>query len=397
MPVQLGQPSWWRPSARTQPDAADEDALSSSIAEHLERARRYIDVPPTPAADPERLDGQIGETVRLLLERLHSADSGLERAELVDLSSVTVELQRLQGEVQLSRLRCELAILTSPEAVSAQRPGDPVDLLREAAVEACTTCGLDRAMALRREGGLLVPVASWINGRADWAAEVHEFALAHPVELRPRAFETEVVDRQLPGLLFDPAADPCAWHPLVDVVLTTSMVSVPIVVRGQTFGVISGDAYFAGRQVDWIDVDKLAALAVRVGHAITHQVLVERLRAQGQQVQRWIQETESIVRQFYEEELGVGTPGTVAATPAPAIGTVLAASRPSLPLSPRELEILRLMAAGATNDAVAWKLALSPWTVKTHVKNILRKLEASNRAEAVYRFTSAATRDPRVP
>jgi DNA-binding NarL/FixJ family response regulator len=55
-------------------------------------------------------------------------------------------------------------------------------------------------------------------------------------------------------------------------------------------------------------------------------------------------------------------------------------------LTRRELEVLRLMADGNTNRAIADALVISGGTVKFHVNSILRKLRAANRAEAVSRY-----------
>jgi DNA-binding NarL/FixJ family response regulator len=52
-------------------------------------------------------------------------------------------------------------------------------------------------------------------------------------------------------------------------------------------------------------------------------------------------------------------------------------------ISDREKEVLNLLAQGKTNAQIAEELVISPNTVKTHVKNTLKKLGASNRAEAV--------------
>ncbi|MBA2392669.1 MAG: response regulator transcription factor [Ktedonobacteraceae bacterium] len=53
-------------------------------------------------------------------------------------------------------------------------------------------------------------------------------------------------------------------------------------------------------------------------------------------------------------------------------------------LSPREIEILRLLAEGASNRKIAEKLVLAEGTVKNHVSNILSKLHTENRTQAVY-------------
>lgn len=52
-------------------------------------------------------------------------------------------------------------------------------------------------------------------------------------------------------------------------------------------------------------------------------------------------------------------------------------------LTPRELEVLRLMAQGLQNKEIALKLIISERTVKFHVSSILGKLGAGNRTEAV--------------
>lgn len=54
-------------------------------------------------------------------------------------------------------------------------------------------------------------------------------------------------------------------------------------------------------------------------------------------------------------------------------------------LSPRELEVLQLLAEGLTNQQVGTRLSLSPRTVKTHVQNLLVKLDTPDRTGAVAR------------
>jgi DNA-binding NarL/FixJ family response regulator len=53
------------------------------------------------------------------------------------------------------------------------------------------------------------------------------------------------------------------------------------------------------------------------------------------------------------------------------------------PISPRELEVLLLMAAGRRNKEIASELSLAEDTVKMHVRNILSKLQVNDRTEAV--------------
>lgn len=83
------------------------------------------------------------------------------------------------------------------------------------------------------------------------------------------------------------------------------------------------------------------------------------------------------------------TPGQAAAAVAPAEAQPPASARarvagndPIHSLSPREGEILRLIAHGASNKLIARELDIAETTVKIHVQHILRKLELSNRVHA---------------
>jgi DNA-binding NarL/FixJ family response regulator len=51
-------------------------------------------------------------------------------------------------------------------------------------------------------------------------------------------------------------------------------------------------------------------------------------------------------------------------------------------LSPREIEILRLLASGKHNDEIATELVISPFTVRNHISKLLRKLDVENRTQA---------------
>ena len=52
-------------------------------------------------------------------------------------------------------------------------------------------------------------------------------------------------------------------------------------------------------------------------------------------------------------------------------------------LTDREIEVLSVLATGAKNSEIAERLDLSPHTVKTHIYNIFKKIDASNRLQAV--------------
>jgi DNA-binding NarL/FixJ family response regulator len=76
------------------------------------------------------------------------------------------------------------------------------------------------------------------------------------------------------------------------------------------------------------------------------------------------------------------TPPTPAGEPAPAPASASGANLPD-ELTPREVEVLKLIAAGLSNNEIADKLVLSNATVKTHINRIFYKTGARDRAQAV--------------
>ena len=69
--------------------------------------------------------------------------------------------------------------------------------------------------------------------------------------------------------------------------------------------------------------------------------------------------------------------------PAPASFTRNEAAIAALGLSPRECEILALLASGQSNKEMARALGISPHTVKTHVARVYEKLEVQRRVQAI--------------
>ena len=79
--------------------------------------------------------------------------------------------------------------------------------------------------------------------------------------------------------------------------------------------------------------------------------------------------------------------GTRSRRAPPSGGPRAAAASPGIiePLTTRELEVLAMLAAGRSNQAIAADLVVTLDTVKKHVSHVLGKLGAANRTEAVAR------------
>ena len=76
---------------------------------------------------------------------------------------------------------------------------------------------------------------------------------------------------------------------------------------------------------------------------------------------------------------GPSAPGDQRAIPVPCRAGIVD------PLTSRELEVLEMLAAGRSNQAIAGELVVTLDTVKKHVGHVLGKLGAANRTEAVAR------------
>jgi DNA-binding CsgD family transcriptional regulator len=109
-----------------------------------------------------------------------------------------------------------------------------------------------------------------------------------------------------------------------------------------------------------------ASIRVRAADLELRKQIVERLEGLGD-------------ISFETEEAGAGA-GVNGTQPADT-DVEISAGEPTL--TPRETEVLGLLAEGLANKEIAGRLSFSTHTAKFHVESILRKLDAANRAEAV--------------
>jgi DNA-binding NarL/FixJ family response regulator len=220
--------------------------------------------------------------------------------------------------------------------------------------------------------------------------------------LRSGLVEAEATRRRSAIVVTNVLSESHVHRQIAEASLSRSYVTAPVLVEGRVVGLLHADCYFQRRNVDDFDRDVLDTFAVGYGFALHRTMLQARLAALRESVNRLAGELTATVEAAvtgcehadHPPEGCLRTPPGVpprgAGSPAP--------TPPSVPhergsaLSPRELDVLRLMAAGDTNTRIASRLVLSEGTVKTHVRNILRKLGAANRAEAVSRWLSGAGR-----
>ena len=269
-----------------------------------------------------------------------------------------------EGPIRLVQLREALGRLRSVVDVR--------ELEGRAVRELCETVGFDRAVLFAVENDELVAQAAWFTGDGDWAKDF--VSLARQPDVRPRLdhmlLESEVVRRRRPLLVLDPEGDARTYKPLVRATMTQSYVAAPVMPGGHVIAMLHVDRYMTGGAVTEDDVETLWTFAEGFGYAYERMRLLSRLRRHAAELAQ-------------TGGMPVMSPPAVKAMgaradlkPAPEIDS---------PLTAREREVIQLVSSGATNQEIAAALVISESTVKSHVKHILRKLGAANRAEAVSR------------
>jgi len=172
-------------------------------------------------------------------------------------------------------------------------------------------------------------------------------------------------------------------HEWVEVTETTGYVACPVMPAGHVIGFLQADCYGSRRRLTEHDCDNLWTFAEGFGLIFERTVMLERLEEQRAAVRTAFGRAEDGIAQLAGSEirLGAGDSDPLAARAA----DLFTPDRAGDELTQREREVLVLMATGARNGEIADRLVVSEATVKSHVRSVMRKLGAANRAEAVSR------------
>jgi DNA-binding CsgD family transcriptional regulator len=295
---------------------------------------------------------------------------------------VLVELLALERELaELEYVRRADALERVSDSVRRLGElGSAEGILAKAAAELGSGAQFDRVLVSEVLDGALRPLAVWDGadqGRADallaqlQATPIRlEYPLIEAEVVRHRHAETVTVGgsrARAPGRL----AQTWGWRSYVVAALTA---------QGESIGLLHADAAASGRPMDALDAEVAGKYAEGLSGVFERAVLRHTLalhRAELQSAGHWISGRLSQL-----SDAAACEPSRVAT----------AAERQMVEsLTPRELEVLRLMARGLTNLAIANALVVREGTVKYHVKNILRKLGATSRTDAVSRFVRSTS------
>jgi LuxR family transcriptional regulator, regulator of acetate metabolism len=303
------------------------------------------------------------------------------------------ELRDALGEHAASlRLEQQLRMRAGLRRLAALRT--PAELIDAVPEELCRSCGFTRAMISRVRGSLWVPDILYVTPGVD-PLEDHfqDFVSTAEIPLSHMVLESELVRRRAAVLVLDPETDPRMHKAIVQAARSPSYVATPITSNGRVIGFLHADRYGEERGVDLIDRDNLGEFGDQFGLVFERAALLDRMSTQREQLHRAFSDAEDLLAELagaaivLDEHVAPEEPPEL-----PQLGDGATASRVEALLTAREREVLALMARGARNQQIAQHLVISEGTVKSHVKNILRKLHATSRAEAVARYIRLSSR-----
>jgi DNA-binding CsgD family transcriptional regulator len=235
--------------------------------------------------------------------------------------------------------------------------------LAESAPRELCSCGLDRAMLTNLCDGKLAFASAAHPKAPEREQRFPLLARTTRVNLLDCPPELEAVTTQRPVLVGDPQNQAGVFRPLVIETGTNGYVVAPVVHGGQTIGLLHADRFHYGPPLDEFDAELVSVFALGLG-AVMRGITIAAPAPLADGLAEVVRKAAAV-------------PGGWAW--APQAGALSA-------LTAREREVLDLLAVGQSNQAIAETLVVSETTVKSHVRGVLRKLEAANRTEAVARY-----------
>ncbi|NEW26620.1 LuxR C-terminal-related transcriptional regulator [Nocardia cyriacigeorgica] len=344
------------PSLRT-----DVTELKATIAEIAEHAHAVLDRDP---ADERMAVGDLNELWEAVTaQALREADSGgtspgrlADLIELLDRIRAAEAMQtRIRQQNRTRRLSKVHAALTEVSSATT------VDSLLTGVPEAVCRLGFDRALVSTVDGVWRLHTMFVVRDPR-WAADIVAVGRENPPILDHGIVENDTVVDARAVLVHEVQDNPRVNRPLAEITKSSSYGIAPLIVDGEVVGLVHGDCYHQQRVLDEVDQLVLSSFAQGLSQHLARVSVLEEvsaIRAQLDGLGRW-------------------------RSPAPAVAESVAVSRDDdSVLTRREVQIVRLLAAGDSNAKIARRLTISEGTVKTHITRVLRKLGAANRAEAV--------------
>jgi LuxR family transcriptional regulator, regulator of acetate metabolism len=340
-----------------------------------------MDADAAAAAEP----AQIRQLIERLTERLSRSGAG-------DFSRSVRE-----QEASLARLRNRYdtrfeALADVHAAIDQLRTiTSPASMLAAAPAALCGASTLRRSLLSLTGEGYMVAEAAHFSGDAAGAAAAAERLRADPIKLEHPLIETEVLRRRRATIVDDAQVHPRVDRRLVAVMGWSSYAAAPLVVGAHVIGMLHADRGH-GEKLGVLDRDVLWEFTSLLAQAYESASLRRTLRHEREEMREFLGWLGARSSELTDAPIRLATmqrpPRATESPPHPAAAPQGRDDRVVFEglLTRRELDVLRLLADGNSNKAIAEALVISDGTVKFHVNSILRKLRVSNRAEAVSRY-----------
>lgn len=275
------------------------------------------------------------------------------------------------------------AVARLESALSLLRVGMPTGQLVRNAADAITRLGFDRAAVSSVHEGLWLP--QWVSDPRDpsWGEQILEAARAEPRPLDGRLVESDLGTDRPVILVRGAQRHPRVHDRLARASLVESYVAVALIADGRVIGLLHADCHYQRREPDELARKLLGVFAQVLTQAILRSTTTDHLahieseltRLSGSLPGRGPDTSHGISLRAHAHAAGDHIQRLRSASPA---------SR--YRLTKRQVEVLELVAEGHTNAVIGTRLYITQDTVKSHVKMLLRKFGAANRAELVSRW-----------
>ena len=329
------------------------------------------------------------EAVRELIDglRLRLSEEEL-GADAIAEQEAALERLRHRFEARFEALERITAAIAEVREVTSPR-----EMLLRAPAALCAGSAFERAVLSLVKGGRMVAEATFFAGQDRAAAEMLAQLRANPLRLEPTLIETELLRRRRATIVVDADVHPRVDRETARLMGWRSYAAAPLVVGSQVAGVIHADRG-PGQPLDVLDRDVLWEFATGLAQAYESTTLRRTLRGERDQMRQFLDWLSARSSELTDAPVTLSAGGHAPLPPPPPLPSQSPPAGRGRDdrvvfeglLTRRELDVLRLLAEGATNRAVADALVISSGTVKFHVNSILRKLHAANRAEAVTRY-----------
>ncbi|MBO0875171.1 MAG: GAF domain-containing protein [Pseudonocardia sp.] len=357
----------------------------AELAARLATLRDMVGAALGATAIPDVIGGTHGRSAEVVA---HFAESCINRlwrtpgqdTELIQrLCALVMDLQQLALDLSLHELSLRARRLADCSAGLNRLRALPSssEVLGQVCEEVVWRCGFHRAVFSRVTSGTWRPWMASFRDDAEFASWFTDWVDRRIPLDRPTP-EGRLLSERRSALVHDTEAVPVYRPIIVDAGRSRSYVVAPIVVNKEVLGFLHADHQLS-RRADEADRDVLWAFAEGLGHIYERTVLLERLRAQRDQVRDLLFSAVDSMNELCESTIDLARQTDAAGLD----GGCCRVHVPIDKLTAREAEVFELMAAGATNAAIAERLFITGDTVKSHVKHILRKLGAANRAQAI--------------